>query len=236
MNKNELIVNIRQFCIENANKELSAKYKRYFKEAPDNYGLSQPLMNEKAKQLVREKLFTIETVVESIPELLKGKYEETTIGLLLINGFEKQYSKNLFNEISTWFSFSINNWAHADTLGMFILPKFFKQKLITEADFKNWITSDFKFQRRCVPVTLIKILKSRSEFSSLFHLLQPLMNDPEREVHQGMGWFLRECWKLKPKETEDILSKWKDSAPRLIIQYATEKMTAEQKLRFRKLK
>ena len=36
--------------------------------------------------------------------------------------------------------------------------------------------------------------------------------------------------------TETFLLKWKNTAPRLIIQYATEKMTLEQKLRFKKEK
>jgi 3-methyladenine DNA glycosylase AlkD len=62
------------------------------------------------------------------------------------------------------------------------------------------------------------------------------MMDPEREVHQGLGWFLREAWKKQPQVTETFLFKWKNSAARLIFQYATEKMTAEEKQRFRKEK
>jgi hypothetical protein len=53
-------------------------------------------------------------------------------------------------------------------------------------------------------------------------------------VHQGLGWFLREAWKLKRKETEAFLLKWKDNAARLIFQYATEKMTATEKKRFKR--
>lgn len=235
MNYSELIEDIRRFCTENQNTENALKTKRYFKEAPDCYGLTQPQMNEKAKQMVRQKTITLQTVSEAIPELFKSKkYEEVTIGLLLVNGFEKQYSKELFGEIGTWFSYSIYNWAHADTLGMFILPKFFKHKIIEAKDFKSWLKSKYKFQRRCVPVTLIKTLKTRDNFLSLFKFLEPLMMDPQREVHQGMGWFLRECWKIRPIETEEFLLKWKDMAPRLIIQYATEKMGKEEKERYRR--
>jgi hypothetical protein len=55
-------------------------------------------------------------------------------------------------------------------------------------------------------------------------------------VHQGLGWFLREAWKLYPQPVENYLAVWKDSAPRLIFQYATEKMTPEQKACFRREK
>lgn len=235
MKSKELIEDIRRFCSENQNAENALKAKRYFKEAPECYGLTQPQMNEKAKQLLREMAVTLPTVLEAIPELFKsGKYEEVTIGLLLVNGFEKQYSKELLAEIGKWFSYSIHNWAHADTLGMFILPKFFKYKVIEDKDFKSWLKSKYKFQRRCVPVTLIKTLKTRDNYQQIFKFLEELMTDSEREVHQGMGWFLRECWKFKPAETEEFLLKWKDKAPRLIIQYATEKMPKEEKDRFKR--
>jgi 3-methyladenine DNA glycosylase AlkD len=234
MNALELINHIRQFCLENESPENIIKYKRYFKEAPDSFGLTAAQLYEKTKQLL--KAVNFETVLEAIPELLKRKSEETTLGLLLLNGFEKQYTKELFTEIDKWYSYSIGNWAHADTLGMLILPKLFKRGLIAEVDFAPWLTSTYKFQRRSVPVTLIKTLKTRNSFAPLFQFLEPLMLDPEREVHQGMGWFLRECWKLKASETEKFLMKWKEKTPRLIIQYATEKMTAEEKSKFRRLK
>jgi hypothetical protein len=52
-------------------------------------------------------------------------------------------------------------------------------------------------------------------------------------VHQGPGWFLREAWKVQPRPVERFLRCWKDTAARLIFQYATEKMTPAQKQRFR---
>ena len=93
-----------------------------------------------------------------------------------------------------------------------------------------------KYQRRAVPVSMINLLKSTSEYSTLFTFIEPLMLDSERMVHQGLGWFLREAWKLKRKETETFLLKWKNDAARRIFQYATEKMTAEEKKRFKRNK
>jgi hypothetical protein len=55
-----------------------------------------------------------------------------------------------------------------------------------------------------------------------------------REVHQGLGWFLSEAWKIDPAPVEEFLLKYKNSAARLIFQYATEKMTPEGKVRFRR--
>jgi hypothetical protein len=49
-----------------------------------------------------------------------------------------------------------------------------------------------------------------------------------------VGWFLREAWKIEPEPVEAFLLKYKNTAPRLIFQYATEKMTKEGKERFRR--
>ncbi len=73
----------------------------------------------------------------------------------------------------------------------------------------------------------------KNDYKDMLDFITPLMHDPERVVQQGMGWFLREAWKIKPKPVETFLLKYKDSAPRLIFQYATEKMSKEDKLRFR---
>lgn len=63
-----------------------------------------------------------------------------------------------------------------------------------------------------------------------------MMLDQERVVHQEFGLLLREAWKKQPQQTEEFLLLGKDYAARLIIQYATERMTSEEKLRFKRTK
>jgi 3-methyladenine DNA glycosylase AlkD len=62
------------------------------------------------------------------------------------------------------------------------------------------------------------------------------MSDPEKFVQKGLGWFLREAWKIHPEKVEDYLMKWKDRCGRTIIQYATEKMDKEYRKRFARSK
>ncbi|MGB2863672.1 MAG: DNA alkylation repair protein [Sedimentisphaerales bacterium] len=100
----------------------------------------------------------------------------------------------------------------------------------------DWRTAKNKYQRRAVPVSMLKLLKSTNDYAPLFTFIEPQMPDSERVVHQGLGWFLREAWKLKRIETEAFLLKWKNDGARLIYQYATEKMTAEEKKRFKRVK
>jgi len=79
-------------------------------------------------------------------------------------------------------------------------------------------------------------LKRSEDFLPFFKFLEPLMIDPDREVHQGVGWFLREAWEKQGEPTELFLLRWKDLSPRLIYQYACEKMIKEEKIRFKRTK
>jgi len=237
MTSAEIIQEIRSYCVANADAERLQKSQRFFKEEFVGYGLTAPQVYSKVKEMLKRGDFDLQTVLGAAPELMKNRmFEEISMALLLLDGLWKRYTPDTFQEIEKWFSIGIYNWAHADTMGMFILPKFLDKKIVEINALRPWLNSRYKFQRRCVPVTLIKHMKKTRQVMPSILFVERLMSDPEREVHQGMGWFLREAWKISPAETESFLEKWKDSAPRLIIQYACEKMTAENKQRFKRTK
>ncbi len=237
MTKEELIKEIYTYCKANYNEANVVKYSYYFKGEYNAWGLSSPMVREKAKELAKRKELELNTVLDAAKVILKqGKYEEISILLLLIESNYKKFDITVFNALEELFSIGIDNWAHADTLAMFILPRFISQNIVKPVDLKAWLKAKNKFQIRCVPVTLIKSLKTSPDFNELFKIITPLMKDQEREVNQGTGWFLREAWKKDRDITESFLMKWKDISPRLIIQYATEKMTKEERIKFRKVK
>jgi hypothetical protein len=236
MNAAELKTVIRNYCIKNALPENKDKYRRYFKDGLyDGFGLAAPQIHAAVKELLASGNLMINEVMETATYMImNGKSEEIAISMLLCSALNKQYQREHFLMMQNWYSAGITNWAHADTMGMAVLPPFLSLKIITHGDLIPWLSATNKFQRRSVPVTLIKSLKTFHDYNELFNLVECLMLDKEREVHQGMGWFLREAWKKKPEVTEQFLFKWKDKSPRLIIQYATEKMQQEEKLKFRK--
>ncbi len=232
----ELFLELRNFCEDHADENMVKKYSRYFKGPYNAWGITQQLMDVKKAELKKRSDITFEVVFEVAPMLMEsGKYEETSFALILFSMLSNTASKAEFKQLEKWFETGISNWAHADYLGMFLLPELIKKNIIHRNDLIPWIESPYKFQRRCVPVTYIKQLKETSP-TELFGIIKPLMADPEREVHQGVGWFLREAWKVHQAVTEEFLLSYKDTSPRLIFQYACEKMTPENKQRFKKSK
>ncbi|HNS17203.1 MAG TPA: DNA alkylation repair protein [Bacteroidales bacterium] len=230
---NEIIL----YCRQHANDDIVKKYSRYFKNGYQAYGLTQDLLYAKVDEILQKPEMSMDLVIGTGRLLVRlPEYELTSFAALLLRHYHKHFTRSTFEVIGEWFETGINNWAHCDVICSEIIALFYKKGLITYLDLASWKTAENKFQRRAVPVSMIKLLKTHPNFNELFQFIDSLMMDKEREVHQGLGWFLREAWKKNPDDTEKFLLKWKDAAPRLIFQYATEKMTPDGKLRFRKEK
>ncbi len=235
MNTNELIKDIRQFCEENANPDLVVKYSRYFKEGYDAYGVNTQTFLAKVKELLHTGNLDLNTLITAGNILVKSpKYEEPSFALLLLRGYKKQFDRGTFDTLGKWFELGISNWAHSDTACSELLSPMLEKGIIRLADFDTWRFSLRPFQRRAVPVSLIRSAKKCSDIHPYLCFIEVMMTDRERVVHQGLGWFLREAWKIHPEPVEEFLLKWKNDAARLIFQYATEKMTKEDRVRFRR--
>ncbi len=241
INDAKMFKSIMELAIEylsaRAKPENVIKYSRYFREGYDAWGNNDADM-QGVIALIEEKFpdLTLPQIVELGSLLFKhGKYEMASIAIRLILKRGKEYDKAAFAGVKNWFDHGVGNWGHSDSMCSQITPIFITKNIIDYHEMADWITSDSRWTRRAVPVTFLCIRKTEKP-ENLIKFIEPLMLDKERVVHQGTGWFLRELWKIHPKPVEDLLYKYRNTAARLIIQYATEKMTKEQKERFRKEK
>jgi 3-methyladenine DNA glycosylase AlkD len=227
---------IYDYCIENENPALVAKYARYFTEGYDAFGL-----NDEQVHFICDKIasaYTLnpeETIELGINLFATGKYELGTVAILLLMKLTSKYEESTLSLVKSWFDNGVNNWAHSDILCSRVTPVFLEQKIVPVNSFATWRKADGKWTRRAVPVTLLCLRKTANP-QELLDFISCMMDDEARVVHQGLGWFLRELWKLHPIPVEEFLFLHKEHCARLIIQYATEKMTPEQKLRFRRIK
>ncbi len=237
MNAAQLCDEIRRYCRRHADKAVAEKYARYFTEGYDAYGLSDKLVKDKVRTLVSDPNLTTKTVLAAANSLVKsGKYEETGFAICLLREFRGRFDAATFSAVESWFGLGIVNWAHCDILCSCLLSVFFSRDLLSPEDLCGWRTAQNKYQRRAVPVAMLNLLKTSADVGPLLAFIEPMMMDPEHTVQQGLGWFLREAWKTQPKPTERFLLKWKDAAPRTIFQYATEKMTPDEKKHFKRKK
>jgi len=235
----EKFLEIRRFCEKNVNPDIVKKYSRYFTEGYDAYGLDQKTSESQRDKWLEQwkKDLTLNDFLLLGDKLIStGKYEEASFAISFIYSNKDKLTAETFDKLGSWLEDGIINWAHTDILSGKALSYFFTNKIIELESLKEWTESASKWKRRSVAVTLIDVLNMDVPLKKLFSIIEPLMSDTEKFVQKGLGWFLREAWKIYPEETEDFLLKWKDTCGRIIIQYATEKMDKENRDRFRRVK
>jgi len=244
-----LVQEIQQYCAAHANRKAATRYERYFAEGYDAWGLldkGNPFFTDRRDEwLQRYADIGIAGFVEAGEKLFaSGKYEEGAIAIQFVKSRRDEMDATTALGLARWFAAGIGNWAHTDVLcGELLAPLLEDGRLPLDA-LAPWRDAPLRFQRRAVPVAMLGLLPQlkkgvqaspaeRRAIKRLLEFLRPMMLDRERVVHQGLGWFLREAWKRAPDAAEPFLLEFKDTAARLIFQYATEKMTAAGKARFR---
>jgi len=238
MSKTQKIENdIRQFLKKNADESVIKKYSRYFKEGYDPYGVAFEKITPKIDEwfnTCQKELSQKELLILCDHLMSSGKYEEANIACAFMSRLRNQYSKSLFDTVGKWFERYVTNWAHCDSACHTILYAFLTDGVIEFKDLLVWANSPHRWKRRAAAVTLIKDFSKSGSVPQALQVARKLILDQEKVVQQGVGWLLREAWKKSPEEIEDFLLKWKDQAPRLIIQYATEKIDKEKRKKFRR--
>jgi 3-methyladenine DNA glycosylase AlkD len=232
-----MALEIRSFCAENGDEKVVSRYSRFFTEGYDAYGVTKEAMEEYTKRFceAHKEELDLDGFLKLGDILLEsGKYEEVSFAMSFLIPLEEQFSAKTFRNLGEWLEGGVRNWAHADFLCGEVLSRFLERGIVALEDFSSWRASGSKWRRRAVPVSMLTLLKTDSDYGKLLDFIEPLMMDDEKFVQQGLGWFLREAWKQRPKPVEAFLLKWKESAPRKIYQYATERMTPENRARFRR--
>ena len=228
---------IMAFCQKNKNPEIEKKYSRYFTEGYDAYGLDRNTFETQRTNWLDQwkRDFTFEDFLLLGDKLIAtGKYEEASYAIGFIYLQKDKFTAETFERMGEWLESGIVNWGHTDVLSGQALAHFITNKIVAIETLKKWTASSSKWKIRAIPVTLVDVLKEDIPLKTLFRTIEPLMLDDEKFVQKGLGWFLREAWKLHPENTEEFLLKWKDSCGRTIVQYATEKMDKENKSRFKR--
>jgi 3-methyladenine DNA glycosylase AlkD len=233
------LADIRAFCQAHADPVQADRYRRFFTEGYDPYGVGKEVFE--ANRLAFYERYKDQLSLKGFLDLgdqlfRSGKYEEGSFAIVSVVPQVKQMDAEAVQRIGGWLECGVRNWAHTDVICGEILGPCLKNGQVALEDLTAWRQSPGKWKRRAVPVSLLALLREPARIPALLDFIHPLMLDPEKVVHQGLGWFLREAWKKSSEPVEAFLLEWKETAPRVIFQYATEKMTAEQKTRFRRSK
>ena len=228
---------IQAFYKKHADPKIIEKYSRFFRDGYDPYGVDPKILSPQLDVWYEEVKgdFKISDYKKLFGMLLEsGKEEEFSVVIRFLRHMEKLHSKSLFNNIKGWVAKYFRNWAQIDSLSASVLSPMLLNKVISHQDILAWHTHESKWVRRCVPVSTIYVFYKDHKLAPVKKVADLLVNDPIREVGQGVGWMLRDAWKVYPGEIEKLLLKYVKTGNRTAYQYACEKMDKAYRKKFRR--
>ncbi len=210
-----LVAAIRSYCRENAQPDKVNKWARYFSEGYDSWGLldkNHPIFTTQQDAWAAEyAALGVEGFIEAGCELFKsGKYEEGSLSIRFVKPFKEEIDEARLEAMAGWFDGGVRNWAHADVICGELFSPLIESGKLKPAAFAAWRTSTHRFQRRAAVVAMLGLLKTKGGPKKALAFVEPMMEDQEKVVHQGLGWVVKEVWKIEPALAEEFLAKWKD--------------------------
>jgi 3-methyladenine DNA glycosylase AlkD len=209
--------------------EMRLGQSRYFKEKVKFLGCSLPqcskIAGTWAKRLKDEgwSLDEIQTLAE---ELLKaGSWEEGAIALELASRRRGEFRERDFGVFERWLSEYVNNWAHTDSIAPHIFGELVgKYPHLTERVFK-WTESSNRWMRRASAVTYVLHSRHGRFHDVVYRTADALLSDDDDMVRKGVGWMLKSASQADEKGVVEYLMNNRDRASRLVLRYATEKVS-----------
>lgn len=233
-----LVSAVRDYCRENAQPENADKWARYFSEGYDSWGLldrNHPIFTSQQDAWTAGfSALGLDGFIEAGCELFRsGKYEEGALAIRFLKPFSGEIDEARVSALTAWFDGGIRNWAHVDVLCGEIFAPLVESGQLKPSSFNAWRTSPHRFQRRAAAVAMLGLIKTKGGPAKALAFIEPMMQDREKVAQQGLGWLIKEAWKLDPASAESFLARHKDTASRPIITIACEKMPPEKKALFK---
>ena len=126
----------------------------------------------------------------------------------------------------------VDNWAHSDELSGIYSKILEYDYLGTISYFEKWNDSNKPWLKRQSMVGLLFYSRFRSKYPKLKLILNYVdkhINDKHYYVQKAVGWTLRECWNVYPKETYKYLTDNAAIIPSGGWTAATEKLSKTDK-------
>lgn len=232
-----IFAEIRKFCRANGQDDVIRKYAKYFTEGYDAYGVDPRILENQRDLWMERYRLGLQGYLTLGDLLVKGgKHEEAGLAIWFVASFKKEFTPGVLRRLGSWLDTGLANWALTDFISGEVLSRFLVENIVPLKAFSSWRKAQSRWKRRSVPVSMIKPLKAGGPVEEYLEFIEPMMEDRDRVVQQGLGWFLREAWKRHPAAVEEFLMQWKNQCGRIIVQYATERMAAGEKMRFKKVK
>ncbi len=204
---------------------------KFFKEPIKARGVrSQQLLALSAELYCEIKSWPVKERDEFITGLWKdGQLDTGTLACYTYRRFVKTFGEREFQLVEHWLERYVTNWAHCDGLSVYLLAPTLARFPDLALELPAWTASKNRWKRRAAAVALVKEARRGRRLDLICRIAEALAHDSEDLVQKGAGWVLKEAYPRQPREVVEFLNARGAGWPRLVLRYAAEKMTFEDK-------
>ncbi len=209
---------------------------RFFKTGPGQYGHGDQFLGIAAPlQRIAAKKYTGLTLME-IQKLLNSKIHEYRLTALFI--LIDKYNKANANERKKIVDFYLKNTENINSWDLVDLsaPKILGDYLVKgEGDIKilyQLAISKNLWEKRIAILSTFTFIR-QNNFAHTLKIAEILLGDQHNLIHKAVGWMLREVGKRNLRAEKDFLEKYYKIMPPVMLRYAIEKFSSDERAYFR---
>jgi len=201
----------------------------------ESYGIKISEIEKIVREIHKKYPCSYEDALEVFKELIRSNnHEENFSAVFFLNRFKKYFSEDTINIFSDQFFKYCDSWAICDRTMIRVIGPFLGKNGNEELALNiiaKWSNSKDMWVRRASMVILLKLVMLRKDFDEdyVFSLAEKMSSFSEDYIQKGIGWLLKTCSKYKPEVIFQYLMKNKTSLSRLVLRYASEKLSKEKR-------
>ncbi|NVM37724.1 MAG: DNA alkylation repair protein [Candidatus Lokiarchaeota archaeon] len=166
-------------------------------------------------------------------------HEEKFAGIFFLNHFKSNFNQATLDMFEDQFSKHCDTWAFCDSSCIRVIGPFLGKKnnqKLAKNTIEKWSNSENLWVRRASLVILLKIVMVKKEFNAdyVFDFVEKMLKYPEDYIQKGIGWLLKTCSNYNPDSIFNYLIKNKMRLSRLILRFASEKLSKEKRVQILK--
>jgi ribulose-phosphate 3-epimerase len=245
--KNELYDRILKLCvlnvIESIEKTSNIEFdSRILQIVPGGYGQGDELIGVTVPN-IRKCANTLYKYIEvkNLDSFISSKYHDYKkfAVFCLSNSMKKNKNVVKINKLFENNLKYVNNWDLTDESGPNILANylFTLDKVSIKNKLMEYIDSEELWVRRIGIVSLLTFIRKKYDIDFILDICSIVAYDKRDLIQKATGWVLREAYKNEPKEIVNyLINKNKvQRLPNILLNYACEKMSKEEKDRVKKI-
>lgn len=228
-----IAAHIRRVLLDGGSAPHSLEVQRFFKEEVTSRGWYTNELRKLARRFTKVLLNDggLDYLVQVADQLFTGEVlEEKGVAVLLLEKSVPQFTDGHFQLFEEWLG-RVNTWADHDAVVHYLIGPMVSADSKRVKTVLGWAKSKNVWHRRAAAVALIRNARAGRRFEDVERVTALLLGDREDMVQKGLGWLLREAGKANPAQTVPLLMKIRESAPRLVLRTACEKLSEETKRR-----